>query len=560
MIDFKNIKCKKTTDAFVGIKKGNKQNNKNNSKEECRENEYCFFLPKGMDVNKLEEDENKEKILKELFFNLYKLQKKFGINNSKKRDGTQNESNGAEVSFNKDKPLFYFDIVDFLRVYNKTEVVGLNSRIVKNEDIDYSRIDQYLEDALYTKEGIPVILESFSSKNVISISSNEIIKMYCFIYENIKNELGEEVDSIIKKLSNEFRNKYLNSNKSIFESKSIAEQCKILLEKFRKNTLLLKDTKKYYDAIYKFLYFEINDNDGLVMGINNFYSIWEELCFDYFFNYFKNNIYCADYDKKCNLKNESKEIKRRIFLSDKKIENYSFKLIVNTIKENEKTCSTTYIFPDLVFKENVYLYEIFFENKHLRSVFSNENFNISENEFLTAWEEEDFYIIGCEKNIYEKLLKSLIEEKKITNLNKNPFVENKRGKESSQNNKIKLTTLKSNKGEYYINYWIKDKDPNRNKIQGEKDYKYLKDNLKIIKVKMIDFKYKNESEISDEDIIKQKIYELCLGKEKISVFILPKWDNDVEKLYVSEDETKNRDIPIIYFNLKFLLKKYLKND
>jgi glycosyltransferase involved in cell wall biosynthesis len=208
-------------------------------------------------------------------------------------------------------------------------------------DSDDKFLPNHLEDALYTKEAIPVILESFSSKNVISISSNEIIKMYCFIYENIKNELGEEVDSIIKKLSNEFRNKYLNSNKSIFESKSIAEQCKILLEKFRKNTLLLKDTKKYYDAIYKFLYFEINDNDGLVMGINNFYSIWEELCFDYFFNNFKDKIYCADYEKECNLKNKSKEIKRRIFLSDEKIENYPFKLIVNTIKENEKTCSTT---------------------------------------------------------------------------------------------------------------------------------------------------------------------------------------------------------------------------
>ena len=529
MIDFDKLKIKNSNSAFVGIKK--------------EQDGYVFYAPKGCKINK--ED------LKKFYLDFFKLQQKI-IQDSKKRDGTM-EDKGQGFSFKEEKPVFYSNLNTFLSTFVKTEILGINTKIVKNEDIDYSQIDKHLDDALYTQEGIPVVLESYSPKNLISMSASDIVKMYCFVYENIKELANEKVESVIKELSKEFKNKYLPySNTSIFENKIVANECKNLLDKFKKNSLMLKDFKSYYDALYNFFHLEPDNKDGIIAGIDNFWSIWEELCFNYFFKKYEKNILYADYEKKgtCKIGNRNnyyvKDNKDYPFYIDLKIGQNSYK---------------TYIYPDLIIY-NKFMYIIEFKGEIKGVIFSDENFNDNElktENFLEEYNDDDFFKIGVKEKIYDKLLK-----RSLSNLNFHEFDDYYKNYKIFKKDKenyiyINITTYLLPTSNKYGPYYNK-------KDKRNEDLELLKKNLKITKsnnIDVIDFKYKTKEELSKEDKIKQKFYELAL-KDKFdnikSVFILPSYDKDEEKLIIKKEYDSNEHFCYIYFNIKFLLREYLNEN
>ena len=118
MIDFDKLKIKNSNSAFVGIKK--------------EQDGYVFYAPKGCKIDK--ED------LKKFYLDFFKLQQKI-TQDSKKRDGTM-EDKGQGFSFKEEKPVFYSNLNTFLSTFVKTEILGINTKIVKNEDIDYSQIQR----------------------------------------------------------------------------------------------------------------------------------------------------------------------------------------------------------------------------------------------------------------------------------------------------------------------------------------------------------------------------------------------------------------------------------
>jgi len=536
MINFDKLETKENSSAFVGIKKENSK--------------YFFYLPKGCEIDK--------KDLKKFYFDIFKLQKKI-TTTPKKRDGIE-EAEGQGASFKENKPIFYSNLNKFLSAFNKTEILGLNTKIVKNEEIDYSQIDKYLDDALYTKEKAPVILETYSPKNIINVSSHDIVKMYCFIYgEIIKNFAEEEVDNVIKKFSKEFKNKYLPySNTSIFENELVVKECKTLLEKFRKNSLMLKDFKNYYDALYDFFYLEPDNKDGIIAGIDNFWAIWEELCFNYFFKKYENSILYADYEKKGTYSIGN----RNNYYVKEDCNNYPFYIDLQIGENSNKI----YIYPDLVIRDfciddsdcKDYTYEVYLNSTLIGTIQSNKCFTDEElkaENFLITTDNNNFHQIQIKEKIYE-LLENLFQEDRIENNNKS-FKKVEIANTSNEQGCIRISTVDS------ISKFSERKDYENIKMRNN-DYNYLKENLKIERIdysnSIIDFKYKTKNELSKEDKIKQKLYELALqGNNVKSIFILPSCDSDEKKLITKTEYDNEEDFCYVYFNIKYLLKEYL-ND
>jgi len=544
MIELDKIKCKISDSAFVGIKKDT-------------DNKYKFFLPKGFD-EKVFNDNNELK--KELFYKLFELQKKYMENQtdySKREDGIDTNPKSGSVE-EKEKPIFYADLAlfDLINSIDDTEILGLNSKITKSDDIDYSQIDKYIEEALFAKNHAPIIIEAFKKNLTLEVYPTDIIGLYCYIYTEILNELNFENEPFIKELAEEFKNKYLAPHASLFKNDNVVEECKDILENIEKNSLILEEFQKFYDAIYHFLYHRpSNQEEGIIAGIDNFYSIWEELCLNYVFNHFEKFIKFADVENtkfkdkancfdrmycKCSNGNNCVDIP------------YPFQIEYNSKKN--------LLYPDLIIQaDKQYLYKIKIAQKVYYEL-CDEDLDL-ENLIATNSGKDnnniEYFKIGIKKNIYEELK---LEEK----IKKEEFHRNSSSHyntfEKDNCNYISITREKG----LLVNY-----RDYMNKQDRDKDFDWLQRNLKIEKIEtgIYDFKYKickkpncsnlksSGCEINKKDIIKQKIYELALDNKVKSIFVLPKYS---EKDIIVLDNEEICGITIQFWNFKKLLEEYLK--
>jgi len=539
MIELDKIECKVSDSAFVGIKKD-------------KDNKYKFFLPKGFD-EKVFNDNNELK--KELFYKLFELQKKYMENQtdySKREDGIDTNPKSGSVE-EKEKPIFYVDLAlfDLINSIDDTEILGLNSKITKSDDIDYSQIDKYIEEALFAKNHAPIIIEAFKKNLTLEVYPTDIIGLYCYIYTEILNELNFENEPFIKELAEEFKNKYLAPHASLFKNDNVVEECKDILENIEKNSLILEEFQKFYDAIYHFLYHRpSNKEEGIIAGIDNFYSIWEELCLNYVFNHFEKHIKYADVGN-TQFKDKANSFDRMYC----KCSNgkdcvdipYPFQIEFNGQK--------TTLYPDLVVG-NLYKIEI---AGNINYKLCDEDLDLKD--FIESYKDKkNFYYIGIEENIWKKLLNQFTMSnslnKKFEKLNS--FYDN-----FTVNNKkyVCISTYISPHNKKVINYPRKE--------DFKKDFNWLKQNLKIEKIEtgIYDFKYKickkpncsnlksSDCEIDKKDIIKQKIYELALDNKVKSIFVLPKYSG---KDIIVLDNEEICGITIQFWNFKKLLEEYLK--
>jgi len=536
MIEFDKIECKISDSAFVGIKK------------DFSDGKYKFFLPKGFDENLFNENDN---LKKELFYKLFELQKKYMENQTdykKREDGiSQNPKSGSIEE--KEKPIFHADLAlfDLINSIDDTEILGLNTKITKSDDIDYSQIDRYLDEALFAKNHAPIIIEVFKKNLTLEVYPTDIIGLYCYIYTEILNELNLENESYIKELAEEFKNKYLAPHASLFKNDNVAEDCKDILEKIEKSSLILEEFQKFYDAIYHFLYHRpSNQEDGIIAGIDNFYSIWEELCFNYVFNHFEKYIKFADVG---NTKFQNKaNCFDRMYCKNFNENDYPFQIEFNGQK--------TPLYPDLVIG-NLYKIEI---AGNVYYELCDEDLDLKD--FIESYKDKkDFYYIGIEENIWKKLLNRFT----ISNsLNKKFEKVNSEYNNFTANNKeyVCISTYISPNNKKIINY------PKENEFNN--DFNWLQQNLKIEKIEtgIYDFKYRiynssnckdlkyhDDDKINKKDIIKQRIYELALNPQAKSIFVLPGYnENDI----LITDSKEICGITIQFWNFKKLLEEYLK--
>jgi hypothetical protein len=311
MFDFSEIKLvKNPNENFVGIRKSQLGDN------------YEFWLPNGF--NDFPEG-NFDKV-RELFFKMYRTFRKFETDNKPIRrvninrsdyqedqDQTTVSSGGLSLQTEEGESCQLYSklrmIERVLETYDDLAINSIQKKIKRTDDIDYSQIHKYLDRAIYLDNDVIYVETMDLPSPVLRYETTDIVNLYCYILDEIIQQLDEDVPENVKNhiqnirvLAQYFKDDYLTSEQSIFDKDTFLETTNILkeaLDNIDKYTYY-KDADYWglYEAIETFLYGELNPNldDGEYWGIKGFSLIWEDMCSTYFFRNHRNQICFADTD------------------------------------------------------------------------------------------------------------------------------------------------------------------------------------------------------------------------------------------------------------------------
>lgn len=309
-----NLKIDSTKSSFVGIK--------------AEPEGYAFYLPKGFDdfIAKYQNETNSEDISKfnkvrDFFFLMYRTFRKFDRDNENNsrvtRKDAKNEKNqdqptlstgGISLEYEEESECILYSklsmIERILEAYDDLAINSIEKKVRRSEEIDHSKIYKYLDRAIYLDNGAIYIDVMDLPRPMISYESTDIVNLYCFILNEIIEQLQEDVpDHVyarsqdIRFLSQRFRDNYLTINHSLFAQDTFEETitfCKEALDNIDRNTHY-KDADYWglYEAIEIFLYGGLNPelDDGDFWGIQGeqgFDYVWEDMCQTYFFKRYFN--------------------------------------------------------------------------------------------------------------------------------------------------------------------------------------------------------------------------------------------------------------------------------
>ncbi len=545
----------------------------------------AFTVPKGFEKFEI----NYENV-KNLFFSMYRTFDKF-LENAKKnenlddkptgKDNTQIDNHlGAYIFTDEDnnETILYskIDLIDSIfQLYKEMEIESLIQELGLVEDIDYSKIDRYLDKGIYLDNHAIFIENMVGYRNIVRGVPSELIELFCYIYNELANELKQEVSESIKEISFNFSYKFLSPEQSLFSEYSFESTMNTLkdcLDSIHKTTAY-KNGQYWdiYEAVKHFLYgsleFDSQINKGF-WGINNFSYIWEEMC-----NYMvaRHNGYQILYcDTKLPLNQYKDNLSRqnRIWIDTDEIENV-FYLDLHGHKR--------WLRPDIILKND-----------------SHNNFFIKDMMDMEVLEkdEEPSDVLGIsgnfditfKLNLKENFDKSKLEDgqqrfkaiydfflKKIFEI-LNP--EENKDRSSKVKKSLKPYMKQLNISKITANSFIIKSIPKKlfdemlNNIL-EKDNE---ENFADKNVKLIDWKYHSNSVFNNsnyrsnsrinESVIKSLAYEFCLGtiiSEPIhSQLAIPYYDIKVEDIIIGSEKL-DCNIDLVRMNFLKIQEVYL-ND
>lgn len=287
MFNFKTLKLTKrcdseSTNSFVGIRR-----NENGEVE--------FRLPHGFD----DFPENDFEVTKDLFFKMYRTFKKFERDNwrpnildqrSAGKDNVETEKNGYSFKDKEENDVVLYSkitlIENLLDVYRDLSLDVIERRIGREEKIDYSKIDRYLDRAIYLPNDVIYIDEMELPRQTLQYEAVTLIDLFCFIVSELQNELEEDIEPRVQELAHRFSEQHLSHEKSLFNEETFETTIftlKNVLDDIHKYTAYKdEDYWRLFEAIELFLYGELDiekpDGNGIYWGINNFSSVWEDMC------------------------------------------------------------------------------------------------------------------------------------------------------------------------------------------------------------------------------------------------------------------------------------------
>jgi len=520
-INFINDENRRSNYSFVGLKKENDSIN--------------FHLPIGFNDFKKDSFED----TKDLFLNLYKIFKKFQKNHIKNRDGNINQKGGFEFINEENETILLYSKINMfdsiLDEFDDMDIYAFQIKRSKSDKIDYSKIDKYIDQAIFLENHTIYLDEVEINKDTLAFDESELVEMFCYIYCDIKKALVDDRDIAveIQSLALNFREKHLTYDSSLFEEHSFEITKNILKDRLEviDKYALLKDATydKFYEAIYIFLYgnpFFEGDED-IYWGIDNFAFVWEEMCHYYFFEKHKDSIFFADTSSF-----ENGEVGgNKCYKKD----DFQYPFVLNYAEEDK------YLYPDLVCKDNY--------------IINNLELNITEE--LSKSSYGGYYKI----EISHKLIKILGEELK----NKYDFKKRIYSFYNEENGyeNIFISYIKNDMSYDYTTETKRNKDYRLLSTQLEEDYIQ-----KVIQDKIIDFKYMiidslkeiNNNKVQ-KDIKKQLLYKLALQStdEKLiidNIFYIPSSLNKTN--HVEIESLHNSDIEVRYLNFNDATKSYLE--
>jgi len=311
MFDFSGLKLVTAgTDSFVGIRKSSYGD------------DFEFCLPNGFEEFPTGDFDE----IKKLFFGMYRAFRKFEQDNvntgrlkfneanfQKDQDQTTLSSGGVSLQTGEGETCVLYSkikmIEQILEAYDDLAINSIQKKIRRSEEIDYSQIHRYLDKAIYLDNNVIYVDYMDLPRPVVRYESTDLVNLYCYILDEIVQQLQEDVAENIKArlqdiqfLSQRFRDAYLTINQSIFDKDTFAETLNLLketLDNIDKNTYYKdSDYWQLYEAIETFLYGELNPNqtDGEFWGMQGFSLLWEDMCNTFFFKKSYSDILYADSD------------------------------------------------------------------------------------------------------------------------------------------------------------------------------------------------------------------------------------------------------------------------
>jgi hypothetical protein len=189
-----------------------------------------------------------------------------------------------------------------LDVYRDLALDQIERRIGADEKVDYSKIDRYLDRAIYLPKDVIYIDEMDLPRQTLRYESTTLIDLFCFIVSELQNELAEDIEPRVQELAHRFGEQHLSHEESLFNEETFETTIRTLkgvLDDIDKRTAYKdEDYWRLYDAIETFLYGELDmDNpheDGTFWGISNFSSVWEDICATCAFANYNDSIIYAD--------------------------------------------------------------------------------------------------------------------------------------------------------------------------------------------------------------------------------------------------------------------------
>lgn len=287
MFNFKTLKLTKrcdneSTNSFVGIRR-----NKNGELE--------FRLPHGFD----DFPENDFEATKNFFFKMYRTFKKFERDDWRQnnldshpagKDNVETEKNGYRFKNKEDNEVVLYSkialIENLLDVYRDLALDQMERRIGTDEKVDYSKIEHYLHRAIYLAGDVIFIDEMDLPRQTLNYEATTLIDLFCFIVTELQNELQQDTEPRVQELAHRFSEKHLNHEESLFNEETFETTIctlKNVLDDIDKRTAYKdEDYWRLFEAIELFLYGELDmeqpDENGIYWGINNFSSVWEDMC------------------------------------------------------------------------------------------------------------------------------------------------------------------------------------------------------------------------------------------------------------------------------------------
>jgi len=551
MFNFKKLKVVAaentgSTSSFVGIRRG-------------LSGELEFNLPKGFD-NFPNGDFNETK---KLFFRMYKTFKHFDNDRiqkdlDRKPSGKDNiETNGKAYIFkdSEDNDVIIYSkialIENMLEAYRDLSMDFIGKSIGKSDQIDYKKLDQYLDKAIYLENDLIFIDEMDAFRYVIHYQSNSLITLFCFIIRELEKELGNFIDSRINELANFFVDHNLSPDQSLFEEASFESTIatlKDILHEIDKTTAY-KDERywRLFEAIESFLYGELNMetvyDDGVFWGINNFFQIWEDMCNTYAFSNF--SILFADTNityMGARVGNHDLDAHHKIY----KQKDLDYPFYINFRKHKR------WMRPDLVEiiysqQETIFSTAIGIERKRM---FNNN-------------------MINFDVRLLDKSKESLYKD----------FCDSLANAANGSRKKLGRNGVTS-----FFNYFPQKLEMHKKRLLAKHQ---LTSTSTPTKVRIIDWKYMELADFCrhnpkvEMDVIKQLSYEFCLSKLKLgksdnqpiqeiqSIFVLPKFNNQEDKIndlneitdYTDiENSIKLNKIGIYTIDFSAVQEAYIKND
>ena len=542
----------------------------------------AFTLPKGFENFEASYDN-----VKKLFFAMYRTFEKFRQNQEKyldkemqNKDNTQIKNhNGAHVFTDEDnnETVLYskIDLIDnIFKTYQELEIESLIQELGLVEEVDYSKIENYLDKGIFLSNNAIFIESMVGYRNIVRGVPSELIELFCYIYQELANELEQELSEQIKEIAFNFSYKYLSPEQSLFSEYSFESTISILkdcLDNIHKTTAY----KNYqywdiYEAVEYFLYgsleFNKDSNQGF-WGINNFSYIWEEMCNYMVANHKDYNVLYCDSNLPLN-QYKTNLTKDYVWIDKNIIPNNPFYLDFNGLKR--------WIRPDIIYKRNsqnnlsitdimnigVFSYEKKKDSSDLLALTINIdvifkfhqkddininlllNFQIKFNEIYKYFSEKIFDILYPEENKgrglkKKKTVKSFLKQLNIKKLDSNSFI------------------VKSIPEKLFHTILDNIEQENKNKIPQKhikiSDWKYYSYNV------FENQDYRNNDRVN-ASIIKSLAYEFCLSQiidEPINnQFCIPCYDINTNDIFI-DGETLDCNIHLIRMNFIKVKEIYL---